>query len=258
MKYSYKELKKQQFLFEELVKRDFFKKYKRTSLGILWSMISPLATLLVMHFVFAHIFGTTIPHYTVYLFSGIMVFNYFADATTMGMFALEHNAAIIANINVPKYLFLVSKNISSTINFLLTLVIFMAFVFVDGLSFSWKMALLIYPVVTLIVFNIGVGLVLSVLFLFFKDMAYLYNIVCLMIMYSSAIFYDLSMLPKSMYIFFDCNPIYNYISYFRVIILEDKIPGAPLTIRCFFFAFGMLTLGLYVYRRYNYKFLYYI
>ena len=110
-------MKKYQFLFEELVKRDFKKKYKRTMLGVLWSMLSPLLTLLAMSLIFTNFFGRTTPHFTIYLFSGNLIYTYFCDATNQGMRALEMNANIFSKVNVPKYMFLLSKNVSSLINF---------------------------------------------------------------------------------------------------------------------------------------------
>lgn len=159
-------MKKHQFLFEELVKRDFKQKYKRTVLGMGWSILSPLLTLLVLQIVFGFYFGQSIPHYTIYLFCGNLIFAYYRESTTGGMNSLMSNASIFSKINVPKYLFLFSKNVSSLINFGLTMLIFFAFVFFDGLPFTWKFIFLLYPVACLVVFNLGMGLILSALFVF--------------------------------------------------------------------------------------------
>ena len=123
----FEKLKRHQFLFEELVKRDFKSKYKRTTLGIAWSMLSPLLQLAVMALVFTSFFGRTTPHYVIYIFSGNLVFSYFSEATNQGMTALEQNAHIFSKVNVPKYIFLLSKNVASLINFGLTLIIYFIF-----------------------------------------------------------------------------------------------------------------------------------
>ena len=115
------------FLFEELVKRDFKKKYKRTVLGMAWSLLSPLLMLLVMKLVFTQFFGRTMEHYTIYLFCGNLVFSYFNESTSQGMTSLVNNAAIFTKVNIPKYLFLFSKNVQTLINFSLTLCIFFVF-----------------------------------------------------------------------------------------------------------------------------------
>ena len=127
--------KKHQFLFEELVKRDFKKKYKRTILGMLWSLLSPMLQLLVMSVVFSNFFGQNHPHYTIYLFAGNLTYSFFKDSTYGGMNSLMANAGIITKINLPKYMFLLSKNVASLINFGLTLLIFLLFTAIDGVPF---------------------------------------------------------------------------------------------------------------------------
>ena len=170
-------LKQHQFLFGELVKRDFAKKYKRTILGMAWSILSPLMNLLIMWMVFSNFFGNNVNHYVVYLFAGQLVFSYFTDATNLGMNSLVGNAGIFTKVNV-----------SSLINFGLTLLIFFTFVAVDGIPFTWKFLLLVYPVGCLIVFNLGIGLILSALFVFFRDMQYLWGILTQLILWMSDIF----------------------------------------------------------------------
>ena len=121
-------LKQYQFLFEELVKRDFKKKYKRTILGMGWSMLMPLLTLLVMKLVFEQFFGRNIEHFTTYLFCGNLLFSWFSESTNHGMRSLYGNASIFTKVNVPKYLFLFAGSVQTVINFALTLVVFFSFV----------------------------------------------------------------------------------------------------------------------------------
>ena len=113
----FKNLKQYQFLFEELVKRDFKKKYKRTILGAGWSLLSPLLMLLVMKVVFTQFFGRTIEHYTTYLFCGNLLFMFFSESTNEGMSCLRSNASIFTKVNVPKYIFLMAKNVQMLLNF---------------------------------------------------------------------------------------------------------------------------------------------
>ena len=137
-------LKKHQFLFQELVHRDFTKKYKRTVLGIAWSVLSPLLSLLVMNLIFGTLLGSEIEHYTIYLFSGQLIFSFFSDSTTEGMTSLLNNADIFTKVNVPKYLFLFSKNVSSLINFGITLAVYFLFVLANGVPITWKFLLRAY------------------------------------------------------------------------------------------------------------------
>ncbi len=251
-------IKKHQFLFEELVKRDFKKKYKRTALGMLWSLVSPLMQLLVMSVVFTHFFGQNKPHYMIYLFAGNLTFSFFKDSTNGGMNSLMQNSSIITKINLPKYMFLLSKNVASLINFGLTLVIFFLFVACDGIPFSFRFFALIYPIICLIVFNIGVGLILSALFVLFKDIQYLYDIFTMMLSYMSAIFYYTDTYSHRTQVLFHANPIYVYITYFRDVVIYGYIPGWKTHLLCFGYACIALLAGALIYKKYNYKFMYYM
>lgn len=251
-------IKEYQFLFEELVKRDFKKKYKRTILGMLWSILSPLMMLVILTLIFSNFFSHNTEHYIIYLFTGQIIFNYYVESTMEGMNALSSNAHIFSKINIPKYLFLLSKNISSFINFILILIIYFLFVFIDGISFTWIFILLFYPIICLILMNIGIGLILSALFIFFKDMEYLYRLFTQIVMYGSAIFYNIDFLPSNIQYFFLLNPIYVCIKYIRTIIIQNTIPDIMIHLLLLLYSVILLILGIFIYKKYNYKFIYYI
>ena len=251
-------LKTYQFLFEELVKRDFKKRYNRTVLGIVWSVLSPLLMLSVMAVIFGNFFGRSIEHYVIYLFSGQIIFNYFTEATNEGMLALVSNSSIFTKINVPKYLFLFSKNVSAIINFLIILFIYFSFVLLEGISLTWEFVLLIYPIVCLIIINVGIGLILSALYIFFRDIQYLYRIFTQVVMYGSAIFYSIDILPQNLQMLFYCNPVFVCITYFRSIVLHNTVPDLWLHLLLVGYALVLFSIGCWVYKKYNYKFLYYV
>lgn len=251
-------LKQNRFLFTELVKRDFTKKYKRTVLGMAWSVLSPLMNLLIMWMVFNNFFGNNVDHYVIYLFAGQLVFSYFTDATNLGMSSLVGNANIFTKINVPKYLFLLSQNVSSLINFGLTLAIFFVFTALDGITFTWKFLLLLYPICCLILFNIGVGLILSALYVFFRDMQYLWGILTQLIMWMSAIFYTIDNYSQTVRYLFLLNPIYLYARYFRKIVIDGVIPTPQFHLLGLAYALIAVGIGTLMYKRYNHEFLYYL
>ena len=254
----FKRLKEHEFLFCELVKRDFKKKYKRTYLGMLWSLLSPLLTLLVMRLVFTRFFGREMEHYTTYLFCGNVIFTYFSEASSGGMSSLLSNSSIFTKINVPKYLFLFSRNVSSLINFALTFVVFIMFCFIDGVTPGPTFFLLIIPIVCLVVFNVGVGLILSAMFVFFRDIQYLWSIFTMLLMYMSAIFYSVDSYPLTVQRIFHFNPVFVYIKYFRITVLEGRVPSLALHALAVGYALFVFAIGVLVYRKYNHKFLYYV
>lgn len=254
----FQKLKKHQFLFEELVKRDFTRKYKRTVLGMAWSILSPLLNLLIMWLVFSNLLGGSVNHYVLYLFAGQLVFSFFTDATNLGMNSLLSNAGIFTKINIPKYLFLLSQNVSSIINFGLTLLIFFMFVVLEGLPFTWKFFLLFYPIICLVIFNIGLGLILSALQVFFRDMQYLWGILTQLIMWMSAIFYTIDNFSYTVQCAFLLNPVYLYIRYFRKIVIDSDIPTLQFHILAAAYSLIALVIGCWMYKKYNREFLYYV
>lgn len=246
------------FLFEELVKRDFKKKYKRTVLGMLWSMLNPLLMLLVMWVIFSRFFGQTTNHYVIYLFAGNIVFAFFNEASGVGMNSLISNASIFTKVNIPKYMFLLSQSITALINFGLTLIIFFLFVIGEGLPITLDYVCLLFPIICLVVFNIGLGMILSALFVFFRDIEYLWSVFSTLLMYLSAIFYDINGYTETIQYAFLLNPVYVYIRYFRKIVLEGIVPSPWFHLLALGYALVAVGIGCYVYKRNNTKFLYYV
>ena len=254
----FKKLKSNEFLFQELVSRDFKKKYKRTVLGMAWSVLSPLLTLLIMRLVFTQFFGRTTPHYTTYLFCGNLVYSFFNESTTQGMSSLMDNAAIFTKVNVPKYMFLLSKNVQCLINFGLTLCVFFVFCILDHITFTWKFLLLLYPICCEVLFNIGIGMILSALFVFFRDTQYLWSVFTQLLMYLSAIFYTIDRYSQNVQYAFLLNPVYLFIRYFRKIVIDSVIPAPQFHLLMLADVAIALGIGSWMYKKYNHRFLYYV
>lgn len=244
------------FVFSELIKRDFKKKYKRSVLGIFWSMLAPLFSLLVMNFIFSSFFGRTGEHYIIYLFSGIVVMTYFSQSTNTGMGALVGNASIFSKVNVPKYLFVFSSVASASINFSLTLILFFVFVFLNGLSFHFKFFFLIFPIICLMLLSLGVAMILSAMNVFFKDIVYLYGVFMTALTYATPIFYPTSILGDRQYLFM-FNPLFLVINYIREIVIYNRIPDFAYHAVTLSYCMVFLLVGFAVYKKYNYRFLYY-
>jgi ABC-2 type transport system permease protein len=154
-------------------------------------------------------------------------------------------------------LFLLSKNVSALINFGLTLGVFFIFCFIDHVELTFRVVMLIFPVLCLVVFNIGVGMVLSALFIFFRDIQYLYDVFITLLRYLSAIFYAVDRFGDKQSLFM-LNPVYVYIKYFRLIVLEQTVPSLSYHGLCVLYAGIMLGIGCWIYKKYNHQFLYYV
>lgn len=246
----------QMFLLRLLVSRDFKTRYKRSTLGILWSLLGPLANIAAQAVVFSFFFNRG-EHYISYLVVGNIVFNLFSDITTNGMFAISANAGILSSIKVNKYLFLLSKSYSCAINFLITAAIMFGVAAVDGVAFHWNFLLLLYPAVCLFLFSIGVALVLCVLYIFFKDTQYIYGVFMTILRYFSALFYYVEAFPESVRNYFYLNPVYCYMYYFRSVILYNEIPAAWLQIWVAVLPILALAFGVLVFRANEKKFIFY-
>jgi len=161
-------------------------------------------------------------------------------------------------VNVPKYMFLLSKNVQTLINFGLTLCVFFLFCLLDNITFTWKFVCLLYPTACLVLFNLGVGLVLSALYVFFRDVQYLWSVFVQLLMYMSAIFYSIDGYSPTVQNLFLLNPVYLFIRYFRKIVIEATVPSLWFHLLMAAYVIIVLGVGCRMYKKYNTKFLYYV
>lgn len=197
------------FLLRQLVSRDFKTKYKRSVLGVAWSFLNPLITMAVQYVVFSTLFKGDIPNYPVYLLTGVVFFNFFTEATGMGMTAITSNAALIKKVYMPKYIYPISRLCSSLINLgmaLLPLFIVMMF---TGTAFGPSLLLLIFDILCMLGFVMGMMLLLSTAMTFFQDTQFLWSVVSMMWMYLTPVFYSDSIIPQNLLVYYHMNPMYH-------------------------------------------------
>lgn len=250
------EYKKYKFLLQQLVARDFKSKYKRSILGILWSLLNPLLLMMVQYIVFSALFRFDIQYYPVYLLIGIVMFNFFSEATGQALVSITGNAGLITKVNVPKYIFPVSKVLSSCINLGFSLVVLIPMILIAGIPVTPKYFLLPFGVVNLIVFTVGFSLILSSVMVFFRDTQFLYGVMIMLWMYLTPIFYPEDIIGPRFEWMLQLNPLYHFIRYTRNIILDDSIPTLRAHIFCIIFAFGMLLIGKYVFNKVKDRFIF--
>ena len=155
-------------------------------------------------------------------------------------------------------LFLFSINIQVLINFGLTLLVFFIFCAIDHVPFTWRFLCLVYPIATSLLFNLGIGMVLSAVFIFFRDIDYLWTVAMQLLMYGSAIFYMVDRFPPKVQLVFSLNPVYRHIAYIREIVLAGTIPSLETHLTLLGFAAAAFLAGSFMYKHYNTKFLYYV
>jgi len=242
-------VQKYRFLIRQLVARDFRTKYKRSILGMFWSFLNPLLTMCVQYFVFSTIFKSDIPNYAVYLLIGIVTFNFFSEATSMALGAIVGNATLITKVYMPKYIYPLTRVMSSVVNLDISLLPLLIVAVATGLELHKAALLAFYFLFCLIVFSLGVGLLLSSAMVFFRDTQFLWGVLSMIWMYATPVFYPESILPEESRFILQINPLYHFLKNTRLCILDGISPEPSVYVYCLLMALAALFLGALVFRR---------
>jgi ABC-2 type transport system permease protein len=251
-------LLKYKWLLKELVSRDLKVKYKRSILGYAWSLLSPLLMMLVMTAVFSHIFRFNIPNFPVYFLCGNVVFTFFSESTSMAMTSILQGAGLIKKVYIPKFIFPLSKIISSFVNLMYSLIAVVIIILITKTPVSWTVLLLPIPLIYLFLISLGMGLFVTVLATYFRDMLYLYGIFTMALMYLTPIFYPVEMLPPQILMVVKFNPLYHVVDYFRQVILWGTVPSFRDNFVCIMFCVLFMAIGLIAFKKKQDKFFLYI
>lgn len=246
-------------MLKQLVKKDIKLKYRRSFLGYLWSVLNPLFTMIVMVIVFSKMFRFDIENYPVYLITGQILFNYMNEALTLAIYSITSNSALLKKVYVPKYIFTVSKVTSSLVNLIFSLgALIVVFIFTKT-SFSFSFLFIPVILLELYIFTLGLGLFLAQAAVFFRDILYIYSVLITAWMYLTPIFYPITSLPGTLQkLITSYNPMYYYITQFRIVVLEGSIPTAELVIPGFLMGLVLLFVGTGLFMKNQDKFILYI
>lgn len=243
------------FLLKELVKRNLTSKYKESVLGILWSFLNPLCVMLIFAAIFSVLFRFQIKNFPVYFLTGRLFYDFFIAATNGAMYSIRGNAYILKKIYVPKYMFAVGAICYEFINFLISLVILFGVMALTGAQFQFTTIYAIIPFIFLVFMIIGVGLILAVLNTYFSDVAYIYSIFTLLLMYASALFYPMEIVPANIQMIFTLNPLYVAITCFRDTILYGVFPDIASLLYLAVFSIMLFAVGFLLFRIHEKKLL---
>ncbi len=243
--------KKYRYLLSQLVLKDIKLKYRRSYLGIVWTLIEPLLTMIVLTMVFSAFLGRNgvadnLP-FPLYILAGRLLYSFFSGATKGAMKSIRSNAAMIKKVYVPKYMYPLASILSNFLIFLISLIVLFGVAVALKVTPTWWMVMGIIPIIQLLLICIGVGLVLATLSVFFRDLEYLWGVALMLIMYTCAIFYEAERLYKSGYgLLLDVNPIYGVIRNFR-----NCLSGAgfhvPSLIYCTAFGVVSIVIGAFLF-----------
>lgn len=245
-------------LLYELVSRDIKVRYRRSVLGVLWTVLNPILMMIVITIVFSQLFRFEIENFPIYFFCGNIVFSFMLTATNDALQSILGGASLLKKVYIPKYIFPVSKVLSAGVNLFFSYIAMLLVMVATGVKFHTTM--LLTPVVALyvILFSIGLGLILATMMVFFRDIAHLYGVLTTAWMYLTPIFYPASLLGDKSEWFLLLNPMYHYIDYMRNITLYQTVPGIAENLTCLGISLVTLALGLLFFYKKQDKFILYI
>lgn len=211
-------------LLFELVLRDVKIKYRRSVLGVLWTILNPMLMMIILWFVFSNLFRFDIENYAIYILSGQIIFNFFQVSTTDAMMSIIGNGGLIRKVFIPKYLFVLAKILSGTVNLGASFLALLLVMLITGTKIHLVIVLCILPMFLLMIFAVGTGLFLAALAVKFRDILHLYGVFCTGLFYLTPVIYPLSILPEHVKYVVWFNPLTQILEMFRSLILEGKIP----------------------------------
>ena len=242
------------FLLEEIVKKNFAAKYKGSVLGIFWSILKPLLIMILLTIIFSHLFGGRIENYPVYLLSGKCIFDFFTSATNIAMRSLKGNINILKRTAAPKFVFTLGAIISEFINFIITLIILVGVMIVTKASFHLVTSIIaILPIISLIMMITGTGLILAVLCVYFSDIQHLWGVITYMLMYASAIFYPMDIIPEPYHQYMILNPVFWVIDQFRHLVVWGTMPDIMNMVNLVLLSAIIFVLGVIIFKKYEKK-----
>lgn len=244
--------KNELFLLDEIVKRNFSSKYKDSVLGIFWSILRPLLIMAVFTIIFSTLFGRNIQNYPVFFLTARCIFDFFNGAINMSLNSIKGNKRILQRTGAPKYIFVLGAILSEFLNFLISLVLLIGVMLVTHATFYFSiMPLAIIPILSTLIMVTGLGLMLSIICVYYTDIQHLWGVVSLLLMYSSAIFYPMRIVPQPYYSYMILNPLYWVIDQFRRIIYIGVIPDTLYMVNSILMSTMILVIGIIIYKKYE-------
>lgn len=252
------QIKKYKPLMNELVIRDLKVKYRRSFLGYVWSLLNPLMMMAIMSYVFSYMFRFDIPNYPLYLICGQTLWTFFNESTNMAMYSVIANGSLIRKVYIPKFIFPMSRVLSSFVTMSFSLVAILIVMIVTSVKITPTILLFPLPLLFLLIFCMGIGLILSALSVYFRDIMHLYGVLTMAWMYATPVFYPIEALPADVATVIGFNPMYHFITFFREIVLYGTVPAAHTWIWCIVASLATLVAGMTVFRKLQRNFILYV
>ena len=234
-------------LLSELVARDIKIKYRRSVLGVLWTLLNPLCMMIILSIVFSSIFKFDVENFPLYVLSGQVIFNFFNDSTTSSMSAIISSASLIKKVYVPKYLFVLSRVMSSFINLMASFTALLLVMVATRAELHWTVFLSVIPLAMVVLFSFGVGMFLAAITVRFRDVIHLYSVFTTGLLYLTPVIYPMAALPDVVKTIVMINPLTNYLLMFRDVMFNNTLPSVFSVLLGIAEAALALALRLYVF-----------
>lgn len=256
-------IKRYKYLLSDLVTRDIKTKYRRSALGVLWSVLNPLLMMLVLTAVFSKIIRVEVEGgFALFYLTGYIIFNFISESSNFSLTSMINAGGLIKKVYIPKYIFPLEKTIFSLVNMLFSLI---AFVLVFGIFLATgkveihaTMLLFFIPMIYIFIFAFGLNLILSTLNVFFRDVGHLWGVFVTVWMYATPIIYPINIVPEWLQSIIRFNPLYHYVTYFRNVMIYGTVPSLTDNLICFGFSLIFLLVGITVFRKNQDKFVLHI
>ena len=234
-------------LLSELVARDIKIKYRRSVLGVLWTLLNPLCMMIILSIVFSSIFKFDVENFPLYVLSGQVIVNFFNDSKTSYMSAIISSASLIKKVYVPKYLFVLSRVMSSFINLMASFTALLLVMVATRAELHWTVFLSVIPLAMVVLFSFGVGMFLAAITVRFRDVIHLYSVFTTGLLYLTPVIYPMAALPDVVKTIVMINPLTNYLLMFRDVMFNNTLPSVFSVLLGIAEAALALALGLYVF-----------
>lgn len=243
---------------KQSVARDLRRRYKRSMLGYLWSMLNPLLMMIILAIVFSNIMRQNIEDYAVFLFAGMLPWAYFNSTSQGCLGTIRANARIMDQISVPKYIFPLSIGVSGLIDLLLSFVPLFLVMLAVGRPIHWTVAAVPMVLVPLFFMTMGIALICAVSNVFFEDTQHLVDVIFRAVYFLCPVLYDRSMLPDWLVDWVTLNPMFGLIESMRSLFYYGTLPELGPYMYTVFGSVLVLSLGLFIFSRADKKFIYFL
>lgn len=245
-------------LFVELVKTDIKIKYKNSYLGVFWSLLNPLLMMIILTIIFSEIFKQNIPNYPVYVLIGRLAYSFFSESTSYAMESIINNSQLVKKVYIPKAILPLAGVGSSFVMSLISIIPVVIVMLALGMKFSFYNLLIIVPLILLLVICIGFGLLLSTIFMFFRDLTHLYSVLLMILMYMTPIFYPAEIIPKQLHWLLEVNPLSPILYMMRDLLMFNQMFPLDQFLIAVVNSLVYLCVGAYVFWRKQEKFVLYV